>query len=75
VLGSIDQRQAGIGSAVNNAIARIAGLIAIALIGIVTGASLDVDGFKRGILLTAGLLAIGGVISAIGIQNKSKPTP
>ena len=32
-LGGIDQRHAGIGSAVNNAIARVAGLLAIAAIG------------------------------------------
>jgi EmrB/QacA subfamily drug resistance transporter len=69
ILGSIDSKQAGIGSALNNAVARIAGLIAIALIGIVTGPNLDVDGFKRGVILTAILLAAGGIISAIGIQN------
>ncbi|MDB4983361.1 MAG: family efflux transporter permease subunit [Myxococcales bacterium] len=33
VLGGIDQRHAGIGSAINNAIARVAGLLAIAAIG------------------------------------------
>jgi EmrB/QacA subfamily drug resistance transporter len=73
VLGSIDSKQAGIGSAVNNAIARIAGLVAIAFIGIVTGSHLDVDGFRRGVILTAILLAVGGLISAIGIQNSVKP--
>ncbi|HEY7370761.1 MAG TPA: MFS transporter [Polyangia bacterium] len=33
ILGGIDQRQAGIGSAINNAIARVAGLLAVAAIG------------------------------------------
>jgi EmrB/QacA subfamily drug resistance transporter len=33
ILGDIDQRHAGIGSAINNAIARIAGLLAIAAVG------------------------------------------
>jgi hypothetical protein len=33
ILGDIDQRQAGIGSAINNAIARVAGLLAVAAIG------------------------------------------
>jgi EmrB/QacA subfamily drug resistance transporter len=73
VLGSIDSKQAGIGSAVNNAIARVAGLVAVALIGIVTGAHLDVDGFHRGVILTAALLAAGGIVSAIGITNTPKP--
>ena len=33
VLGSVDQRHAGVASGVNNAIARIAGLVAIAVVG------------------------------------------
>jgi EmrB/QacA subfamily drug resistance transporter len=38
ILGGIDQRQAGIGSAINNAIARVAGLLAIAAIGAILAA-------------------------------------
>jgi EmrB/QacA subfamily drug resistance transporter len=33
ILGDVDQRQAGIASAINNAVARVAGLLAIAAIG------------------------------------------
>jgi EmrB/QacA subfamily drug resistance transporter len=33
ILGDIDQRHAGIGSAINNAVARVAGLLAVAAIG------------------------------------------
>lgn len=69
---SISSRQAGIGSAINNAVARIAGLIAIAALGLLTGPSLDLAGFRRGIIATAALLVAGGVISAIGIQNPHK---
>ncbi|HEX4662020.1 MAG TPA: MFS transporter [Candidatus Saccharimonadales bacterium] len=69
VLGSIDAKQAGIGSAINNAVARIAGLVAIAAIGLVTGATLDIGGFHNGLIAMAALLIIGGVISAVGIQN------
>lgn len=69
ILGSISERQAGIGSAVNNAIARIAGLIAIALLGMIVGAELDTEGFRRGVLVTAALLIVGGLISAVGIRN------
>ena len=75
ILGSIDERHAGIGSAVNNAIARIAGLLSIAAIGPIIGASLDLDGFHRAVILTASLLIAGGVISAVGIQNlRAAPT-
>ena len=69
ILGSIDERQAGIGSAINNAVARIAGLLAIAAIGPIVGASLDLNGFHRSALVTAGLLITGGIISAVGIKN------
>lgn len=69
VLGSISSREAGIGSAVNNAVSRIASLVAIAGVGVVTGAELGLAGFHRGILLTALLLIAGGVVSAIGIRN------
>ncbi len=74
ILGSVSESQAGIGSAVNNAVARIAGLIAIAAIGPVVGASLDLDGFRLSILVTAALLIAGGVISALGITNKQLHT-
>jgi EmrB/QacA subfamily drug resistance transporter len=69
ILGSISSKQAGIGSAINNAVSRIAGLVAIAVIGLVTGSKLDLAGFHRGLLLTACLLAAGGLISAAGIRN------
>lgn len=69
ILGAIHSRQAGIGSAVNNAVSRIAGLIAIAGLGLLTGTTLNLAGFHRGIILTAVLLMVGGIISGIGIQN------
>ncbi len=70
VLGAINPKQAGIASGVNNAIARVAGLAAIAAIGLVIGPNLTVDGFHRGILITAILLITGGVVSALGITNR-----
>jgi EmrB/QacA subfamily drug resistance transporter len=73
ILGAIDERQAGIGSAVNNAVARVAGLITTAMIGLIIGAQLDVGGFKRGMLVTAVLLFVGAIVSFIGIQNLTKP--
>jgi EmrB/QacA subfamily drug resistance transporter len=69
VLGSIESKHAGIGSAINNAVARIAGLIAIAAVGVVVGPKLELDGFHRGVIMMAILLAVGAVISAIGIRN------
>lgn len=70
VLSAINKHQAGIGSAANNAVSRIAGLVTIAGIGVATGPELDLAGFHRGIIMTAALLILGGVISAVGIRNQ-----
>jgi EmrB/QacA subfamily drug resistance transporter len=69
VLGSISERQAGIGSAVNNAVARIAGLVGTAMIGLITGVSLRLGGVHRGMAVIAVLLFLGGIISWLGIRN------
>jgi EmrB/QacA subfamily drug resistance transporter len=75
ILGNIDPRNAGVASAVNNAVSRIAGLVAIAVIGVVTGTNLDINGFHRALVVTAVLLAAGGLISAVGIQNSKRSQP
>lgn len=74
VLGTIERRHAGIASATNNAVARVAGLVAVAALGIIAGGSLDLGGFHRSALVMAALLAIGGVISLIGIRNPPDAT-
>jgi EmrB/QacA subfamily drug resistance transporter len=72
ILGSISETQAGIGSAINNAVSRVAGLIAIAFLGLVIGSHIDVVGFHRTLILTAALLILGGIVSLIGIQNSAR---
>jgi EmrB/QacA subfamily drug resistance transporter len=69
ILGAIDPARAGIGSAVNNAVSRVAGLVAVALVGIVAGGALDADGFGRVVFVTAILMFVGGIVSFIGIRN------
>lgn len=69
ILGAVDKERAGIGSAINNAVARISGLVAIAFLGLLTSSTLTMEGFQRAIVLTAALLFVGGMISAIGIKN------
>lgn len=69
VLSDIDSRHAGIGSAVNNAVARIAGLLAISSIGLIVGQTMTIESFYSSVLIMSSLLAIGGVISAIGVVN------
>ena len=72
VLGSIDSKNAGIGSAVNNAVSRIAGLIAIAFLGVIIGPTVTLSGFHTGAVTMAILLTIGGVVSVIGISNAKR---
>ncbi|MCU1411107.1 MAG: family efflux transporter permease subunit [Rhodoglobus sp.] len=72
ILGSIPAAQAGIGSAVNNAVSRVAGLIATAMIGVIIAGTLDVDGFHRVIIVTAALLILGGIVSFVGIRNLAR---
>ena len=74
ILGAVDPARAGIGSAVNNAVARIAGLVAIASIGMIVGTQLDVGGYRRAAIATAVFLVVGGIISWLGIRNPPLPT-
>jgi hypothetical protein len=79
ILGAVDPARSGIGSAVNNAVSRISGLIAIAFTGVIISlgersggkgvSTVDFAGFRQGVLVAAILFAVAGVISAIGIRN------
>ncbi len=73
VLGAIDSSRSGIGSAVNNAIARVASLVAVAALGAVVGGELDLAGFHRAAVFVAVLLALGGVVSWLGVRNPAPP--
>lgn len=72
ILGSVPESQSGIGSATNNAVARVAGLIGIAMVGVIVGGTLDVDGFHRVLIVTAILFFLGAIVSWIGIRNLQK---
>lgn len=74
VLSAVDERQSGIGSAVNNATSRVAGLIAIAFMGMLVGGAVDVDGFRRVATVVAVLFALAGLVSAVGIRNTGIPS-
>ncbi len=73
ILGSIAPGQAGIGSAVNNAVARVAGLVSIAMVGVILAGELAVETFWRAVLVTALLLIAGGIVSFVGIRNPQTP--
>ncbi len=69
ILSAIEHERAGTASAVNNAVARVAGLVLTAMIGIIAGGELDLEGFQRAVVVTAGLLIAGGVVSFVGIRD------
>src|SRR5439155_22547327 len=75
VLSEAGPSDAGIASGVNNAVARVAGLLGIALVGLAVANRanrLDAHGFHVAMLITAALVALGGVIGAIGIRNPGR---
>lgn len=76
VLADADEHNAGIASAVNNAIARVASLLCIAAVGAVVASvssgpdgTFGVSGFHTGVAICAALLAVGGVLGLTGIRN------
>jgi MFS family permease len=72
ILGAIEPARSGIASAVNNAVSRVAGLVAIALLASIVGGALDLDGFHRAAIATAVFLVVGGVVSFLGIRNPDR---
>lgn len=79
VLGSVSSDQAGIASGVNNAVARTSQLLAVAALPALAGIGADAladpaafaSGFRVAMLICAGLLLIGAVLSAVMIPRKA----
>lgn len=77
VLADADRDNAGAASGVNNAIARIAGLLGIAAVGVAVAAGFSseatpaesVDALRLAMGSAATLLLLGGVIGLVGIRN------
>jgi EmrB/QacA subfamily drug resistance transporter len=70
VLADAGESDAGIASGVNNAVARIAALLGIAVVGAAIAGTLDMSGFRMAMTVTAGLMIAGGITGIAGIRKR-----
>ncbi len=78
VLAAADSRHSGIASGVNNAVARVAGLLAVAVLPVIAGLTGDkfydpaamTDGFQMAMMACAGLAALGGALAWFTIDSE-----
>jgi hypothetical protein len=71
VLGAVDEGEGGIASAVNNAAARVAGLLATATLPLAAGLGGPADpaGYARAMHIAAGLCLAGAVVAFVTIRR------
>jgi EmrB/QacA subfamily drug resistance transporter len=81
VMGAAPAEHAGIASAVNNTVARAAGLLAVALLPLLAGltgaAALSSEelasGFRTAVFIAGATCASGGLLAALTIRNPTRP--
>jgi EmrB/QacA subfamily drug resistance transporter len=83
VLGAAEARHAGIASGINNAVARTASLLAVAVVPLLAGLSgSDYEnaqtfgtGFRVAVVSCSVLLLLGGLVAAVSIRNPGRTHP
>ena len=82
-LSSAPEQHTGLASAVNNDVARIGGLVAVAVLPALSGISGSAylhptelaGGFRTAALVAGAWCVAGGVLAAVGIRNPPRPAP
>ena len=78
VLGAVPDQRAGLASAVNNAVARLAQLLSSAALPAVAGLSASTavgpgafsEGYQTALMIAAGVAALGGLIAWVTIRGR-----
>jgi EmrB/QacA subfamily drug resistance transporter len=81
VLAGVPDRHSGVASAVNNALSRGAGLLAVAVLPVaagITGAGYQdparfADGFRIAMVICAVVVAVGGLLAAVLVRGRLAP--
>jgi hypothetical protein len=79
-MNSAPAEHAGVASAINNDVARAAGLIAVAVLPALSGITGETylhpaalaSGFRTAVLISAGFCVLGGVLAGLTIRNPAR---